>query len=474
MNHGTRFTELRQLILGGNGFSREEIRYLKLLLCDINTDLIGELPLEIVTIIALHLQPEDFACCLSVSKVWREQFLSGPVMGAYARHRWPALIDGAVNRHNFLSTLSKFGWITYRFRQIDDRDDPENVSLSSKTTYQLDPVVHQRADDIPAPYKYSIFLENTYIVEFFYASGKMAWNLPSCVVVIDDLRSRTRKVFTPPSGVTYGLFIKLQTLGSRLLVGTIDRLLVAWDHVDNQKYEKSLPCRALRCVSQRDRVAIILYGGLVMLWTPGHAVLQLNTAPLILELGITDAEAKTWRSCLSVSFDARDSKALYLASAYFFRVTTKMMIRLTVHEFSTLSHIATWSFDCEDPNSNSKDGPPLPNRYEYGLPIVISEFEFGRSAIFFHWQDKLKEKRYLAVFDKLQKKFIDFEPSDWWYWSENFKKGPNNERLKFRRRFPLFGFSEDGGMDLDFITILAPGQPGGYDVWRSKLLQDPA
>ncbi|KAI0911385.1 hypothetical protein F4823DRAFT_310092 [Ustulina deusta] len=451
MSHSSRFAQLRQVIFGHDGPTREEVRYLKILLSDTQTDLIGDLPLELVVLVALELRLSDFARCLCVSKIWRKRFLSSPVISAYAKHRWPALIGGVVNRCNFLGTLSKLGWANYSLRH-PVKHNPEFVPWDGTAHYQLDPIFHNQSDNLPDAYTRYRTDPAARSFAAIYASGKVAWHPCGCVVVIDDLTLKMRKVFTPPSGVMHGLGLKLQALGSRLVIGSIDRLLIAWDHINNQAYEKSLPCRILRCTTQDDRVAIVLYGGGVAIWTPGHAVLQLDISPLTLEPSIGPSEAKTWEACLDVLFDPRDSKILYLVSGFCNHIDSSNMVRVTVHEFSVAGHaVASWSSEYYD------------HAIEYGdiedaaePRIVVTEYAFERNCIFFWRRTKRVRNTLVASFDKLERKFL--RDADYLF---------PPALQSFNRYYP----QTHGGVDLDFgVDFFSTG----YEVVRSMLLGKPS
>ncbi|KAJ2998664.1 hypothetical protein NUW58_g248 [Xylaria curta] len=439
MSHSSRFIELRQLVFG---LTPEETRYLGFLISDFHTDIIGELPLELLVLIVPQLELEDFARCLRVSKIWRRRFLSESVTLAYARCRWPAM-----DRYDFLATLSRFGWASYSFRQPLQDVDLELVSWDSKAHYKLDPAYHTGANDLP--YDYTQYSMNPYTWDSFskfYDSGKVAWHPCRCVVVVDDLRSKTRKVFTPPSGMMHGSVLELQSLGPRLVIGTIDRLLIAWDHVGNQAYEKLLPCRSLRCTTQGDRVAAVLYGGDVVVWSPGHALIRLDTSRLKPNVDISPSEARTWEACLDVFFDPRDSKSLYLASGHFLATDSGRMVHVTVHQFSGERHVASWSSEYQDPA-----GYVNQLQFEFPVPeprIVMAEYEFDHSYIVFRRKISIGYP-HLTTFDKKNRKFVDLEPRLLW-----------PQRLKHSR--PGMG----AGIDLDFMVRF---KPAGYEVVRSKL-----
>ncbi|KAI0865355.1 hypothetical protein F4860DRAFT_509894 [Xylaria cubensis] len=441
MSRSPRYSELRQLVFDDNGLTLEEARYLKFLLYDIHTDLISDLPLELIILVALELELHDFHHCLHVSKAWRRRFLSDSVMLAYANRRWPALIDGVMIQSRFLEVLMKlrvtppdtYGCYRKQWRVA------EEVRFDNKTHFTLDPVFHSQLSNVPDVYtRYSIEPDGTEEPDGiekptpFYAYGKVAWHIPGCAIIIDDLRSKTRKVFTPPSGTMRGSSLELRSLGSRLAIGTIDRLLIAFDHVDNRAYEKSLPSRVLQCATQDSRVAIVLYGGDVITWTPNHAATHLDISRLILGLGMNPRHTKSWKKHLNVFFDPRNSKTLYLASSY--RFETKNLVRVTVHEFSGSVHIASWSFD---------------NRYPYNKVSSSADYEIDYGCILFYQSGNDP----FAVFDKIKRKFVDVDYYDYdkdlfYFYLHNLEPMDLDFKVSFRKDYESYG-----GYDVLQLTL---------------------
>ncbi|TRX94709.1 hypothetical protein FHL15_004481 [Xylaria flabelliformis] len=428
MSHSPRYSELRQLVLGDNGLTPEEARYVKFLLYDMHTDLISELPLELIVLVALELELHEFQHCLSVSKAWRRRFLSDSVILAYANRRWPAIIDGVMTQSRFLEILTELrvtpsgslenGMIYRNSRQWLVA---EEVRFDNKTHFTLDPVFHSQLSNVPDVYtRYSMDPDGIEKLTPFYASGKVAWHIPGRAILIDDLRSKTRKVFTPPSGTMRGSSLELRSLGSRLAIGTINRLLIAFDHVDNRSYEKSLSGRVLQCATQNSRVAIVLYGGDVITWTPNHAATHLDLSRLILGLAMNPRETESWKKHLNVSFDPRNSKILYLTSSYHFE--TKCLVRVTVHEFQGSVHIASWSFDYG----------PVSNEVS-----LSSDYEIDYGCILFY----LDGQPPFAVFDKIKRKFVDVS----YYGGRRFFNSlyldyPEQLDLDFKVRFRRQGY----------------------------------
>ncbi|KAI0205671.1 hypothetical protein F4808DRAFT_409844 [Astrocystis sublimbata] len=399
MSHGPRFSEIRNLVSGCDGLTLEESRYLKFLLVDFHTDLIAELPLEIVTMIALDLRPKDFAHCLKVSKTWRERFLSAAVMLAYARQRWPAMITSSVTRPDFLYSLFRLGFVYSNYHLRLD---------FSNSDYPLDPVFINRFGQPPAFYKYIPWGRGftTYSMGL-YAYGKVALHPYTGIITVDDLRVKTRKVMAAPSAPTGSLppwELRLLSLGSKLVIASQNKQLVAWDHVENEVYEKPLHCRVHRVATHDMTVAAVLCGGDVVLWTPGHAAIQLDMSRLTKELGLDSSQAKDWEWNRHVFFDHRNSKTLYLASSYDVYADDNssngaIAVRATVHKFSEGIYISSWNFDHEYFKSSRPSDCKSRN-------ILISEYELEFSCIFFSQSTPSNPPEHFVAFDKIQQKFF--------------------------------------------------------------------
>ncbi|KAI1179876.1 hypothetical protein F4777DRAFT_532313 [Nemania sp. FL0916] len=381
-----RFAELRQLV-EDDGLTRAEMRYLRLLCSSFQTDVIRELPFEIVSMITLQLQPPDFACCLRVSKIWRGLFLSEVILEPYARRWWPAMIDGQVNQDKFLESLSRLGWADYSFRRV--RVDPRDSMTIG----------------IPGGYTSSVL----------YAYGKVAWVLPqSEEVAINDLRLLTPRILDRPFGIRYGQYIRLRALGSKLLIGSVNRELIAWDHVEGQVHTYKVPCMARRCSTQGNRVVTVLESHdthYVHTWTPGHRALMLNTLLLTSESSMSRDQRMTWQSLLNVFFDPRDDNTLYLTSGYCFVNDTKQhMVRFTVHKLSRSTLVASWFSDHEIDEREFRSNPCHNEEY-----IEMAGYDVDYSCIFFYFRKNHMNYSYshrLAVFDKLEQRFIDWEQRD--------------------------------------------------------------
>ncbi|GAP85585.1 putative cyclin-like F-box [Rosellinia necatrix] len=456
MSDNARLAELRRFIFIESGRTLEEFRYVKVLLSNIHTDLIGDLPLELVVSIAVELEPEEFASCLYVSKAWRRRFLSDPVITAYARDFWPAIIDGPVDRATFLTILAKDVWAFYTHPPMM-LPRPDQVTWDNTAGYRFDPAFHNPTDEIIQIYnEFSGPLIVNGASSPLYSSGKVAWRPLSWIVAVDDLREQTRKLFTPPSGLTHGNELVLRALGSKLVVGTINRLLIAWDHTDNRASEKLLLCPSVECTTDDDRVAVILQSGDVVIWTPGYAALQLdlNALPVTPKEFIGTDRAAAWKPRQRVFLGPRDRNTLFLASSHPFCTGSIYRILLAVHEFSgrnyvTSSYLTTHAHHVffEDRRDRRDEDNPV---------ILATSYESDHSCIFFgHPHDEdVGTATPFGVFDKIKGKFITPDKRKWRYWDKQ-------TRLKY-----ICKSTKWGGADLDFEVSF---RSNGYEVVRSGL-----
>ncbi|KAI1637484.1 hypothetical protein F4809DRAFT_640533 [Biscogniauxia mediterranea] len=343
-----RFEDLNRLVSSGT-LTREETRYLKILLSKSNTDLICELPVELVEQIVLHLEPKHFANCLAVSKGWRCTLLSTPILNLAARHYWPYLVQmswkGHVTESAFLHALHRTGW-GYRRRE-------QSLLIGALTPEG--PLFAK-----PSPHRNNN-IDTIDINEYFdtqrgsllsgikgrlkYSHGRLAWTLGGCDIVVHDLWSKTQKTFSVPNGLLAGRRIRIEALGARLVVGSVDHLLVAWDHTTREYREKKLPGRIRHCTVADCTTAISLFGGDVLIWEFGGKLSTIPTNPLISQLDLNSVSAKTWQSNLRAIVDPYCSTTLWLASCYLCPVDSIFVLRQTVHEFTNGTLASDYVFD---------------------------------------------------------------------------------------------------------------------------------
>jgi len=216
---------------------------------------------------------------------------------------------------------------------------------------------------------------------------------------------------------------------------------IAWDHVDNVSHKKLLPSRSLRCATQDNKVAVILYGGVVLIWTCGNAILELSTSTLKDELGICPPDINTWDACLNAYFDPRDSKTTFLVSGYTPSISGKDAVCLTVHEFTNGNHVASWVSNILDIK-----GSPYTGDWEREPRIVTREYECEQGYIFFVRVCEDLHDCPLAAFCKVKREFIYSDEKDGFPWSWNSMLYALPDIIY---SFPHGRGKPEGGCDLD-------------------------
>ncbi|KAI1767027.1 hypothetical protein GGR53DRAFT_518643 [Hypoxylon sp. FL1150] len=348
-DYETRLTQLRQFI-SNSSLSREEVRYLRILLSESRLDIVGELPTELVIQVAKSLDLSDFAACTAVSRRWRELFLSSPVIGHFVNRFCPSFAyrSGGIEAtpEEGLETLRK----VERARRRLCINAAKYFQWKHESDFQLDPEYHPNHKDVSATYaQYDIDGDDpepdlSCLTGATYSSGKVAWRPKRHIIVVDSFWSRTRKIFSAPTGSVVSPELKLLTMGNQLVVGSLDHLLVAWDHVRNSYQEKKLPGPVKYAKTDGVRVVVILYSEDIFLWEFSGNLRALATTPLVKDNIHTDA-LKQWQTNLRVVFHPTCSRTLFLASAYTEIVDSTEVLKRIVYEFYDTQHIKTFEID---------------------------------------------------------------------------------------------------------------------------------
>lgn len=256
-DYQARKVKLREMVVGGH-LTVDELRLLKELLQDVTlqTDIFTRIPLELVAIVVQNLGLRDLWACYAVSKAWRARLMPQAVASVLAAIHFPALVrnpreqiqDPSIGTQ-FLETLGKSlrrteapAWsiLAKRFRWQDETlftvDDP--------TVYQrvrLDP----RSGD----------------TEPLSSHGRIAWMPEAFTVCVDSLVTLKRKTFSYPEGKLLGLAheMSLAGLGSKLVVATMGRTIIAWDLETGQREHASLPVSVHKCAVEGDQVVIAVH-----------------------------------------------------------------------------------------------------------------------------------------------------------------------------------------------------------------------
>ncbi|KAI2467785.1 hypothetical protein F4781DRAFT_423086 [Annulohypoxylon bovei var. microspora] len=355
-----RLAQLRQFVLGGS-LTDEELRYVKALLSRVNIDIIGELPIELVKQITKLLDLRDFVTCLAVSRRWRDKLLSTHIINAITNKLCPSLgqisIGTSLDPKECLKVLRKIGRLRSTFFE-SSLEKP--FSWQYESYFKLDPEYHGHHEDMSAAYAQFGYQSgpepsNRAFLSALYSNGRLAWLPKSRIIAIDNLWSRTRKVFIAPNGPLVSPVCQLQALGDRLLIVSMDRLLIAWDHTTNINIEKKLP-GPVKCVTTRGlNVAIILFSGDVFLWEFGGKLSTLSSTPLIIHHSFDVEILKSWKSNLCAIFHPACNRKLFLASGYTNYVNSKSVLKRVVYEFTDTNHTETFEFEILSKTRNRKD-----------------------------------------------------------------------------------------------------------------------
>ncbi|KAI1444330.1 hypothetical protein F5Y02DRAFT_180055 [Annulohypoxylon stygium] len=409
-----RLAQLRQIILG-NSLTKEEQRYLKILLAGASTDIIGELPVELVKQIAELLDLRDFVTCLAVSRRWRGKFLSTSIINAITDEECPSLrqipIDKPLDSNECLKALHKIG----RMRQLGFEAYFEKpFSWQDEAYFKLDPEYHGNHQNTSAVYA-QFDSRSDHEPEFFpnhqhhqplYCNGRIAWCPWARIIVIDNLWSRTRKIFTPPNGPLVHPECDLRALGDKLVIVSMDRVLIAWDYTTNIHQEKKLPGPVIRVVTKGFHVAVVLFSGDVFLWEFGGKLSTLPTTPLINSHGFTNELIKYWKGNLCVIFHPSCNGKLFLATGYTDRSSSKPVVKRVVYEFNDTNHSDTFEFETPLRNPSNSEPPKAIVQIGRGMPYHRDIIAFREAFLLEDDDSPTIAFETLVEFDIYKKKFF--------------------------------------------------------------------
>lgn len=229
--HQTRLSQLRQIVLGSS-LTEKELRYLKILLSSVHVDIISELPIELVRLIVELFDMKDFFKCLAVSRRWRDKLLSDSIMDVVVDTFYPSLRrksgDIKLTKDYELVALCKIG----RRRYGDICGTLQRLfRWKSESFFKLDPNYHGSHEDPSSVYTHfgldneDSDLDSEAWRTALYSDGKIAWRAKPHTVIVDDLLSRTRKIFNIPTGPLISATLQMLALGNQLVVGAMDHLL---------------------------------------------------------------------------------------------------------------------------------------------------------------------------------------------------------------------------------------------------------
>ncbi|KAH8897817.1 hypothetical protein GQ53DRAFT_742703 [Thozetella sp. PMI_491] len=272
-------------------------------------DFVPELPVELRAIVASYIEPEDIYPILNVSKRWRVAWTSDHVLHRLANRAFPGFIEHAQLKEQMTSEPEDLAERLYRtarrchfrtkgkFRSWFRWDGGDRTNDAG---YHWDDKLH-RTTDLGKPVDWSDFLEegadSLFILDrndlddatAHYSDGIVAWQ-PACaepkgsVVVVDNLRTRARKVYTSPDRdrlVLQGGGVSFGGVGDTLIVVALGRSLCAWNHHTDEMERITLPYSPNLIRTRKKRVYITGFEpGQVSSWEFGGPLRSLDLSHL--------------------------------------------------------------------------------------------------------------------------------------------------------------------------------------------------
>ncbi|KAI0843549.1 hypothetical protein F5Y06DRAFT_284025 [Hypoxylon sp. FL0890] len=439
VNYQARLSPLRQFVFDSS-LTSEELRYVKILLSRVHIDIIDELPIELVRQIAELLDLHHFAACLAVSKRWRNKFLSISVIRAVLNNFCSSLEQVTnptqISPDGCLKALHRIGRLRSRCFQSSLT---KQLAWEHESYFKPDPDYHGNYEDVSTVY--AQFCRHNQNPEFWtnpmYSNGKIVWCPKPHIVVVDNLWSRTRKIFNMPTGPLIGPALHTLALGNRLVVGFMDHILVAWDHVTNVRLEKKLPGAIRHVATEGSRVAVVLLHGDVLLWEFGGKLFTVASVPLK-----KSSDAGIGSLNLRAIFHPGCSETLFITDCYIDYVNSKAVIKQKIYEFTDANHVNTFENEIT-PETFDKIGPAATSR-----PEVRKLLPYRRDIIAFLERHPSSNSR--SASDPCETTSVEFDIYD--------RKFTSQIGLDYHYCTPGWPeFEEDA--DLDFVVRWDPQNP---------------
>ncbi|KAL1864660.1 hypothetical protein VTK73DRAFT_5698 [Phialemonium thermophilum] len=279
-----------------SSLTKYEIREaaLQLSAVEFRFDIIGNIPTEILLLIAEYVRITDIYTFFIVSRRWKEVWLQPQVVRLLARRFFPGFLEcvpylekTAAHPQNteelFHQEICKFQLRFYaKFRSMMEVNCWIPSGFQQDIYFQLD--THLPLDDDVMNLK-GTDSRTPPFPEFsdypLYSDGRVAWVLPRVEVpsssfifgcVVDDLRTQVRKVYRvhnrdlPPTLEANNC---LAALGDQLVVMAAGRTLFAW-HIESNEYRKTtLPQIPRYCATARD-VVVVESSRSIIVWKFGR------------------------------------------------------------------------------------------------------------------------------------------------------------------------------------------------------------
>lgn len=215
---------------------------------DFRRDILANLPVELHTNIVQYFDIVELWPCLNVSKRWRQILLDSHIVKTMAHRLLPGLLEyrderertsppGAPPLDSLEDAFLKGMRARYRRRSGKFRwAVSASILFPMARSFPLDPAHHPAVSRTlkmylnsgPASsdgYADSLFYD--YVVDIKYNSGRICWHpqMNKPWIVVDNLRTCLRRVYTVPNLVLEGAWVRVEYLGDKLLVGSVGRVL---------------------------------------------------------------------------------------------------------------------------------------------------------------------------------------------------------------------------------------------------------
>ncbi|KAM0815294.1 hypothetical protein AB5N19_01088 [Seiridium cardinale] len=316
-----------------------EYRLLKELLSRVTLqkDIVRHLPVELILLITSFLSVRDISSCLMVSRGWNALFMNHRIIFSLADRLFPQLTwipsrervqDESTRlelRRDFLRHLRKRLSHMDRSAQEKPRAFDKNYVWSAETEFTLD---GQEYSQFPVPNLPS----NRRAV---YGHGRIAWQRETHTLVVDDLRTKLRKILALPGGRLMGPEMMLAAIGNKLVVAVMNRHIFAWDIETSRSERKTLPSLPTQCTTFGDRVAIITSKEIYM-WKVGGSILPI-TLPVPHGPRVSNQFPKAF-------VHPHLEKVIFARQVYRSSPST---LRFIIHKFIGDSHVGTFNRDVE-------------------------------------------------------------------------------------------------------------------------------
>ncbi|KAK3321167.1 hypothetical protein B0T19DRAFT_260173 [Cercophora scortea] len=298
-----RKTNLHHLVSSMTHFEVRDLRE-HLAKVDLRTDIVARLPVELRVLVASHVDGADIISVLNVSRKWRDMWLQDDVVKLLADRWFPGFSQYHLLKGQITSVKPDLHKLFYsaaqrhrarslgRFRSVFYHGPFTNINDYRDRYFTLDPDCHPAGRDVrsrwdgfpptmPGPDR---FPQVSPPDRLHYSHGRLAWvpEFPepdNDLVIVDDLRTRLRRLYFVPYMAFHGSSAVVQALGDKLLVVSVHRNLHAWNLETNQRCSVVVPYNIRKCRTVGNHVYIIGRSFLeISVWKFAESLRELKTA----------------------------------------------------------------------------------------------------------------------------------------------------------------------------------------------------